>query len=50
MTSTTQPTATGPLLQVENLSKNFGGLRAVNNFNLELQPGDLAGLIGPNGA
>ncbi|RPH55967.1 MAG: ABC transporter ATP-binding protein [Chloroflexi bacterium] len=50
MTSTTQSTAAAPLLKVENLGKNFGGLRAVNNMNLELLPGDLAGLIGPNGA
>lgn len=41
---------TAPLLKVENLSKNFGGLRAVNGVNFELYPGDLAGLIGPNGA
>jgi branched-chain amino acid transport system ATP-binding protein len=39
-----------PVLQVENLTKNFGGLRAVNNFNLTINEGDLAGLIGPNGA
>jgi len=39
-----------PLLQVEGLTKLFGGLRAVNNFNLTIQEGQLAGLIGPNGA
>jgi branched-chain amino acid transport system ATP-binding protein len=39
-----------PLLQVEKLTKFFGGLRAVNDFNLTIYPGDLAGLIGPNGA
>jgi branched-chain amino acid transport system ATP-binding protein len=50
MTTTTQPAASEPLLKIENLSKNFGGLRAVNRINLELLPGDLAGLIGPNGA
>ncbi len=50
MTTIAPNTTSSPLLKVENLSKNFGGLRAVNNFNLELQPGDLAGLIGPNGA
>ena len=50
MTTHTQFTATGPMLKVEGLSKNFGGLRAVNNIDLELKPGDLAGLIGPNGA
>jgi branched-chain amino acid transport system ATP-binding protein len=50
MTSTTQSTATKPILKVEGLSKSFGGLRAVHNIDLELHPGDLAGLIGPNGA
>jgi branched-chain amino acid transport system ATP-binding protein len=48
---TTNPSAANePLLKVTDLSKNFGGLRAVNRINLELSPGDLAGLIGPNGA
>ncbi len=50
MTASTQAPSAGPLLKVEGLSKNFGGLRAVNNMELELNPGDLAGLIGPNGA
>jgi branched-chain amino acid transport system ATP-binding protein len=39
-----------PLLQVEGLTKLFGGLRAVNDFNLTINQGDLVGLIGPNGA
>ena len=38
------------LLDVKNLSISFGGLRAVDNFNLEIQQGELYGLIGPNGA
>lgn len=38
------------LLEIENLSINFGGLRAVSGFNLNLEKGDLRGLIGPNGA
>ncbi len=46
----TSPNQNEPLLKVKDLSKNFGGLRAVNRINLELYPGDLAGLIGPNGA
>ncbi len=32
------------------LSKSFGGLKAVDNFAIELQPGEIVGLIGPNGA
>jgi len=39
-----------PLLQAKDISKNFGGLRAVNMYNLSLEQGDLVGLIGPNGA
>ncbi|PKN92725.1 MAG: high-affinity branched-chain amino acid ABC transporter ATP-binding protein LivG [Chloroflexi bacterium HGW-Chloroflexi-6] len=50
MTNNDQPTGKEALLKVKDLSKNFGGLRAVNRINLELFPGDLAGLIGPNGA
>lgn len=32
------------------MSHDFGGLRAVQNYNLELEPGQIRGLIGPNGA
>jgi branched-chain amino acid transport system ATP-binding protein len=39
-----------PMLDIIDLSKQFGGLRAVNDFNKTLYPGDLHGLIGPNGA
>lgn len=39
-----------PLLEVTNLNKNFGGLRAVKDVNLTIKKGELAGLIGPNGA
>ncbi len=38
------------VLQANNVSITFGGLRAVNEFNCELFAGELAGLIGPNGA
>jgi branched-chain amino acid transport system ATP-binding protein len=38
------------LLQIENLTLFFGGLRAVNNFNITLEERELIGLIGPNGA
>lgn len=38
------------LLDVKNLSISFGGLRAVDNFNLMIEQGELYGLIGPNGA
>ena len=39
-----------PLLRVEKMSHDFGGLRAVNNYDLEIESGQIRGLIGPNGA
>ena len=39
-----------PLLDVQDCTKQFGGLTAVNKFSLALEPGELVGLIGPNGA
>ena len=39
-----------PVLEVKNLTKNFGGLCAVSNVSMEIMPGELIGLIGPNGA
>lgn len=38
------------LLEVKNLGISFGGLRAVNAFDIEIEKGQLYGLIGPNGA
>ena len=38
------------LLEVKNLGISFGGLRAVDDFHLEIEQGQLYGLIGPNGA
>ena len=38
------------LLEVKNLGISFGGLRAVDNFNIKINKGQLYGLIGPNGA
>ena len=38
------------MLEVKNLGISFGGLRAVNGFNITIQEGELYGLIGPNGA
>ena len=39
-----------PIFNIQKLSINFGGLKAVNNFNLALNKGELVGLIGPTGA
>ena len=38
------------VLKVSGLTKNFGGLAAVSNVNLEIEERELIGLIGPNGA
>ena len=39
-----------PLLEVTALSRQFGGLRAVDDVSAEIRRGELVGLIGPNGA
>ena len=38
------------MITVENISKNFGGIRAVNDVSLAIETGSITGLIGPNGA
>ena len=38
------------MLKIKNLNKSFGGLKAVNTVNLEVDKGSITGLIGPNGA
>ncbi len=38
------------ILEVHDLTVDFGGIRAVNQVSFVLQPGELVGLIGPNGA
>ncbi len=38
------------MLEVKNLGISFGGLRAVNEFDIKIEKGELYGLIGPNGA
>lgn len=38
------------ILSLQNVTHYFGGLRAVNNFSIDLPEGSLWGLIGPNGA
>lgn len=40
----------GPVVEVEHLSKSFGGNRVVDDVSLTLQPGRVTGVIGPNGA
>ena len=39
-----------PLLEVDNLTKRFGGLTAINDVSFRVDKGQVVGLIGPNGA
>ena len=38
------------ILEVHSVSKQFGGLRAVNDVTFSVEPGEILGIIGPNGA
>jgi len=38
------------IIEVKNLTKNFGGLKALNNCSLSIQEGSITGIIGPNGS
>ncbi len=46
----TETCSSTPCLVLENLSKDFGGLRAVDGLNLSVSPGERRVLMGPNGA
>lgn len=39
-----------PVLEMKNVEKHFGGVRAIDNFSVTLEQGKIHGLIGPNGA
>ena len=39
-----------PLLEINNLTMDFGGLRAVDNIDFKINEGEIVALIGPNGA
>src|SRR5437763_5952039 len=39
-----------PLLAVKGLVKRFGGFRALDELNFDLKPGEILGLVGPNGS
>lgn len=41
---------TAPVLSVRNLSKSFGGIKAVQDVSFDVQAGEILGLIGPNGS
>jgi branched-chain amino acid transport system ATP-binding protein len=38
------------LLRIEHLTKNFGGIHAVNNLNMSVGNGEIVAIIGPNGS
>jgi len=38
------------MIEIKNVSKSFGGIKAVNNVSLSIKKGSITGLIGPNGA
>lgn len=40
----------GPLLQLQNVTRKFGGITAVNEVTLHVSPGEIVSVIGPNGA
>jgi len=46
----TGPITESPILSIRGLSKNFGGVRAVDDVSFDVMPGSIIGLIGPNGA
>src|SRR5205085_9021900 len=41
---------TAPILEVHEVTRSFGGLRAVDGASLDVEPGSITALIGPNGA
>ena len=42
--------ANEPLLRMENISKSFPGVQALDNVNFEVYPGEILGFVGENGA
>jgi len=45
-----RPRQTGVIMEVEDVSKKFGGLQAVNHLSFSVNTGEIFGIIGPNGA
>ena len=39
-----------PILKMDEVSKSFGGVKALENVSVEVYPGDILGIIGPNGS
>ena len=49
MNAPVKPPRGATMLRVENLSKHFGGIRAVDGVSFEVNEGEILGIIGPNG-
>jgi len=45
-----RPETTNPLLEGRDITRDFGGIRAINKINFQIQPGEIVGLLGPNGS
>lgn len=50
MSPAQSPAAGDPILLVQDLHKRFGGIKAANGVNLQVEKQEIAGLIGPNGS
>lgn len=50
MSQAIAPPATSAILEIENVSKRFGGIQAVNDASLSIASGIVTGVIGPNGS
>jgi len=40
----------GPILQIQEITKTFGGIIALNRVSFEVGEGEILGIIGPNGS
>lgn len=47
---TTEPAKDGTVLEIMDLTKEYGSLRAVDRISFSIRPGEIVGLLGPNGA
>ncbi|MDP9247678.1 MAG: ATP-binding cassette domain-containing protein [Candidatus Dormibacteraeota bacterium] len=50
MTTASDGIAAEPIISVRNISKTFTGRRVLEGFNLDIQPGEVHGLLGQNGS
>jgi simple sugar transport system ATP-binding protein len=50
MTASANVNANAPVLQLHEIRKTFGGITAIENFSLDVRPGEIVALVGDNGA